>query len=83
MEEKRAQEDSERGPNDERLHILVAETNKDDGTYDGIDWGGERVAVEVSVSFCSIADGSGYSIDSGLWSAICAGAYRFTTRCRS
>ena len=49
MEEKRAQEDSERGPTGERLHVLVAETNKDDGTYDGIDWGGERVAEEVSV----------------------------------
>ncbi|KAI1793462.1 putative serine esterase-domain-containing protein [Ganoderma leucocontextum] len=47
MEEKRAQEDSERGPNGERLHVLVAETNKDVGTYDGIDWGGERVAEEI------------------------------------
>ncbi|PIL25196.1 hypothetical protein GSI_13085 [Ganoderma sinense ZZ0214-1] len=47
MEERRAQEESERGPNGERLHVLVAETNKDDGTYDGIDWGGERVAEEI------------------------------------
>ena len=36
-----------RGPAGERLHILVAETNREDGTYDGIDWGGERVAEEV------------------------------------
>ena len=50
MEEKRTKEESERGPNGERLHLLVAETNKDDGTYDGIDWGGERVAEEVSVT---------------------------------
>ena len=30
------------------LHIMVPETNKDESTYDGIDWGGERVAAEVS-----------------------------------
>ena len=30
-----------------RLHILVAETNALDSTYDGIDWGGERIADEV------------------------------------
>lgn len=30
-----------------RLEVLVAETNKDESTYDGIDWGGERVAEEV------------------------------------
>ena len=36
-----------RGPGGERLHLLVAETNRDDSTYDGIDWGGERVAEEV------------------------------------
>ena len=49
MEETRGKADSERGPRGERLHILMAETNRDDGTYDGIDWGGERVAEEVSV----------------------------------
>ena len=48
MEETRGKADSERGPRGERLHILMAETNRDDGTYDGIDWGGERVAEEVS-----------------------------------
>ncbi|KAK7012219.1 DUF676-domain-containing protein [Favolaschia claudopus] len=32
---------------DPALHILLAETNKEDGTYDGIDWGGERVAEEI------------------------------------
>ncbi len=67
VEEKRAQEDSERGPNGERLQVLVAETNKEDGTYDGIDWGGERVAEEVSLpSLFSIADGRGYSFVSGV-----------------
>jgi len=30
------------------LHIMVPETNQDESTYDGIDWGGERVAAEVS-----------------------------------
>ncbi|KIM26150.1 hypothetical protein M408DRAFT_73104 [Serendipita vermifera MAFF 305830] len=30
-----------------RLHVLVAETNALDSTYDGIDWGGERLADEV------------------------------------
>lgn len=50
MEETRCQESSEKGPGGENLHILVAETNRDDGTYDGIDWGGERVAEEVSIS---------------------------------
>lgn len=29
------------------LKVLLAETNRDDSTYDGIDWGGERVAQEV------------------------------------
>jgi hypothetical protein len=33
--------------NETRLEVLVAETNSDDNTYDGIDWGGERVAEEV------------------------------------
>lgn len=32
------------------LQVLVAKTNSDDSTYDGIDWGGERVAQEVSSS---------------------------------
>ncbi|KAF7356616.1 DUF676-domain-containing protein [Mycena venus] len=32
---------------DPNLHILLAETNKEDSTYDGIDWGGERVAEEI------------------------------------
>jgi triacylglycerol esterase/lipase EstA (alpha/beta hydrolase family) len=30
-----------------QLRTLVAETNRDDSTYDGIDWGGERVAKEI------------------------------------
>ncbi|KAJ6581475.1 putative serine esterase-domain-containing protein [Mycena capillaripes] len=32
---------------DPTLHVLNAETNKEDSTYDGIDWGGERVAEEI------------------------------------
>jgi hypothetical protein len=34
---------------DIKLEVLVAETNKDESTYDGIDWGGERVAEEVFI----------------------------------
>jgi hypothetical protein len=30
------------------LHVMIPETNKDESTYDGIDWGGERVAAEAS-----------------------------------
>ncbi|KAL1944932.1 hypothetical protein VTO73DRAFT_2552 [Trametes versicolor] len=48
MEERRGQAESEKGPGGEQLHVLVAETNKDDSTYDGIDWGGERVAEEIT-----------------------------------
>ena len=29
------------------LHVMLPETNKDESTYDGIDWGGERVAAEA------------------------------------
>ncbi|KAJ8489330.1 hypothetical protein ONZ51_g2963 [Trametes cubensis] len=47
VEERRGQATPERGPGGEVLHVLVPETNKEDGTYDGIDWGGERVAEEV------------------------------------
>ncbi|KAI0741678.1 DUF676-domain-containing protein [Daedaleopsis nitida] len=47
MTEKRCKADSDKGPAGESLHILVAKTNRDDGTYDGIDWGGERVAEEI------------------------------------
>ena len=32
------------------LHVLVAQTNSDEFTYDGIDYGGERVAEEVSLA---------------------------------
>ncbi|KAH7927847.1 DUF676-domain-containing protein [Leucogyrophana mollusca] len=34
-------------PGDAELAVLVAETNRDESTYDGIDWGGERVAQEI------------------------------------
>ncbi|KAF8519044.1 DUF676-domain-containing protein [Hysterangium stoloniferum] len=32
---------------DIRLEVLVAQTNRDQSTYDGIDWGAERIAEEV------------------------------------
>jgi hypothetical protein len=35
-------------PDETELHVMLAETNQDESTYDGIDWGGERVASEVS-----------------------------------
>ncbi|OSX64323.1 hypothetical protein POSPLADRAFT_1065553 [Postia placenta MAD-698-R-SB12] len=47
MSEHHAQDDAPAGPAGEKLEILLAETNKDEHTYDGIDWGGERVAEEV------------------------------------
>ena len=30
------------------LIVLVAQTNRESATYDGIDWGGERIADEAS-----------------------------------
>lgn len=44
VRERRGQEP---GPDGEELHILVAKSNEESSTYDGIDWGGERVAEEV------------------------------------
>jgi triacylglycerol esterase/lipase EstA (alpha/beta hydrolase family) len=38
----------EPGPTGEQLRTLVAKSNSESGTYDGIDWGAERVAQEVS-----------------------------------
>ncbi|KAI0704262.1 putative serine esterase-domain-containing protein [Cytidiella melzeri] len=35
------------GPNGERLHTLLAQTNREAATYDGIDWCGERITEEV------------------------------------
>ena len=35
-------------PDGTELHVMLAETNQAESTYDGIDWGGERVASEVS-----------------------------------
>ncbi|KAI6041266.1 DUF676-domain-containing protein [Pisolithus marmoratus] len=35
------------GSEETQLVVLVAQTNRDEGTYDGIDWGGERVAKEI------------------------------------
>ncbi|CCM06205.1 uncharacterized protein FIBRA_08448 [Fibroporia radiculosa] len=43
----RCQPSSATGPGGERLEVLLAETNREDNTYDGIDWGGERVAEEI------------------------------------
>jgi hypothetical protein len=48
--EKREHDDAE-------LQVLVAKTNSDDSTYDGIDWGGERVAQEVPVTVIGVRNG--------------------------
>ncbi len=42
---------SEPSPDGIELRLIVAENNRDDSTYDGIDWGGERVAEEVWILF--------------------------------
>ena len=38
------------------LHVLKAESIRDNSTYDGMDWGGERVAKEVCIVFCNLRD---------------------------
>lgn len=38
------------------LQVMLAETNREDSTYDGMDWGGERVAQEVRFRACCIPD---------------------------
>jgi hypothetical protein len=40
-------DDSSTDPDGTAIHVMLPETNQDENTYDGIDWGGERVAVEV------------------------------------
>lgn len=44
IKEVKEQEKDEDGT---ELEVLVAQNNRDESTYDGIDWGGERVADEV------------------------------------
>lgn len=34
-------------PDGARLHVLLASTNSENATYDGIDWGAERVVKEI------------------------------------
>ena len=50
-------DDSSIDPDGTAVHVMLPETNQDENTYDGIDWGGERVAVEVCTlsSRCQIA----------------------------
>lgn len=38
------------------LEVLVAETNQEESTYDGFDWGGERVADEVEEAVAKIEE---------------------------
>ncbi|KAF8647749.1 hypothetical protein AX16_006584 [Volvariella volvacea WC 439] len=39
-----------------RLHVLLAKTNSEDSTYDGVDWGGERVAREVKAEVAALKE---------------------------
>jgi hypothetical protein len=36
-------------PDGTELRVMLPETNQAESTYDGIDWGGERVAAEASI----------------------------------
>ena len=44
----------ERCGSDSGLRTLVAKSNQESSTYDGIDWGGERVAEEVRCLVCQL-----------------------------
>ncbi|KAG8949894.1 hypothetical protein FRC04_008197 [Tulasnella sp. 424] len=43
------------------LDVLVAETNRDENTYDGIDWGAERVIEEIKARIASIENSAAMS----------------------
>ena len=43
---------SDAGSDGTILHVLKAESIRDNSTYDGVDWGGERIAKEVY--FCNL-----------------------------
>ncbi|KAG9044817.1 hypothetical protein FS837_007500 [Tulasnella sp. UAMH 9824] len=47
------------------LDVLVAETNRDENTYDGVDWGAERVIEEIKARITSI-EGSAPSSSSAI-----------------
>ncbi|KAF9047123.1 lipid particle protein [Hymenopellis radicata] len=47
---------SEPSPDGVELRLIVAENNRDDSTYDGIDWGGERVAEEIFAEVTRLKD---------------------------
>jgi hypothetical protein len=63
------------------LHVLMAETIREDSTYDGVDWGGERIAKEVMDTVKELEDKgdhvvrfsvTGYSLG-GLIARYCIG----------
>ncbi|KAJ7066600.1 putative serine esterase-domain-containing protein [Mycena amicta] len=39
-----------------QLHVLRPQTNREENTYDGIDWGGERVAEEIVQTVAELKD---------------------------
>jgi Putative serine esterase (DUF676) len=43
-------------PDGSALHVMLPKTNQAENTYDGIDWGGERVAVEVHSVILFLSD---------------------------
>ncbi|KZT65026.1 DUF676-domain-containing protein [Daedalea quercina L-15889] len=56
IKERYSQSDAEKGPDGEELEVLLAKTNQDEHTYDGIDWGGERVAEEIFAAVKRLED---------------------------
>jgi hypothetical protein len=50
-------DDSSMDPDGSALHVMLPKTNQAENTYDGIDWGGERVAVEVHPVMSFLSDG--------------------------
>ena len=41
--------DGAKDEEDVELEVLVAQSIRDESTYDGIDWGGEKIASEVRI----------------------------------
>ncbi|KAH9908811.1 putative serine esterase-domain-containing protein [Fomitopsis serialis] len=56
IKERYSQPDCPKGPDGEQLEVLLAETNQDEHTYDGVDWGGERVAEEILAAVKRLED---------------------------
>ena len=55
IDEQRTQPAASASPDGVQMRVLVAQTNREESTYDGIDWGAERVAVEVFEEMDAVA----------------------------